>query len=428
MQDSMTNRLAKVLYVDDEVNITAAFNRQFRGKYEITLANNGADALDLMEQSVDFQVVVVDYNMPHMTGTDFLEKARRISPLTVFIMLTGETDKDIVVEALHKGEIYRFLNKPCAFDVLEKSIDDGVEKYSVAELKHKLATTAGKLKETNAQLELKMNQLQELNKKLEYEQAENEHEMQIAKEVFDRLIYTHTKDAYYLKSWMSPMAVFSGDLILSAQSRSNHTYVMLADFTGHGLPAAVGAPLAANIFMTKARLGESLPEIVADLNRSLNIVLPTHLFCAACLLEFDYHTQKISIWNGGIPDVLIINSDGSIKTKISSSHVPLGINQYGSKDLACEIIDVGFDSSAYIYSDGLTDACNSSGEMYGTNRLEKHFINNEIRSNSFHTLKNELEIFIGDTNQNDDISLVSIDFNQIKPVDLGAMVLSANAI
>ncbi len=424
----MTNKLARVLYIDDEANITAAFKRQFREKYDITLANSGADALVFLEKHLDFQVVIVDYNMPHMTGTAFLEKARQISPLSVFIMLTGETDKDVVVEALHKGEIYRFLNKPCSFEVLEKSIDDGIERYSVAELKEKLALTAGKLKETNSQLESKMIQLRELNYKLELEQAENEAEMKIAKEVFDRLIYTHTKDAYYLKSWMSPMSMFSGDLILSAQSRSNHTYVMLADFTGHGLPAAIGAPLAANIFMTKARLGESLPEIVAELNRSLNIVLPTHLFCAACLLEYDYHAQKVTIWNGGLPDILIINRDGSIRTKVSSSHVPIGINQYSSKDLACETIDVGFDCTAFIYSDGVTDACDAAGGMYGVERLEQNFTKSENRQDSFHIVKDELEKYIGDTKQNDDISIVSINFNEIKPVDLGAMVLSANAI
>jgi two-component system, HptB-dependent secretion and biofilm response regulator len=428
MMVSMTKQLSKVLYVDDEPNITSSFKRQFRDKYNITLANSGTDALIILEEQADFQVVVVDYNMPHMTGTVLLEKARQISPRSVFIMLTGETDKDIVVEALHKGEIYRFLNKPCVFETLESSIDDAIEKYSIEELKHNLALTAEQLEKTNYQLEEKMNQLQELNNKLEQEQAENEAEMKIAKDVFDRLIFTHTKDAYYLESWMSPMAVFSGDLILSAQSRSNHTYVMLADFTGHGLPAAVGAPLAANIFMTKARQGESLPEIVAELNRSLNIVLPTHLFCAACLIEYDYHSRKATVWNGGMPDVLMINSDGTIKQKIYSSHMPLGINRYSSNDLACETISVGSDCSALIYSDGLTDAVNSSGEMYGIERLHQQFINKDQMPNKFHIIKKDLEFYIGNTNQNDDISLVNIDFSEIKPIDLSAMLMSANAI
>jgi two-component system, HptB-dependent secretion and biofilm response regulator len=420
--------LTKILYVDDEANITAAFKRQFKEKYDVYLANSGSDALALLEEHDDLQVIIVDHNMPHMTGTTFLEKARRISSLAVFIMLTGETDKDVVVEALHKGEIYRFLNKPCSFEVLEKSIDDGIARYVVTELKEKLALTAKELQETNNQLESKVVQLRELNYQLELEQAENESEMKIAKEVFDRLIYTHTKDAYYLKSWMSPMSIFSGDLILSAQSRSNHTYVMLADFTGHGLPAAIGAPLVANIFMTKAKLGESLPEIIAELNRSLNVVLPTNLFCAACLLEYEYQSQKVTIWNGGLPDVLIINADGSIKTKIPSSHLPLGINRYSSKDLICETYDVELNNTAFIYSDGLTDACDSSGEMYGTERLEQSFIKSENQQAPVHVVKDRLEEYIGDTKQNDDISIVTINFDEIKPVDLGTIVLSANSI
>jgi two-component system, HptB-dependent secretion and biofilm response regulator len=424
----MTDKLSKVLYIDDDVNVTAAFIRQFRGKYDIHVSNGGVDALIVLEESADFEVIIVDHNMPHMTGIEFLERARELSPRSVYIMLTGETSLDIAVDALHKGEIYRFLNKPCSHEMLEVAIDQSLEKFAVHELKHNLALTAEELDITNKKLELRMNQLQEANEKLEKEQADNDAEMQIAKEVFDRLIYTHTKDAYYLESWMSPMSMFSGDLILSAQSRSNHTYVMLADFTGHGLPAAIGAPLAANIFMTKARLGESLPEIVAELNRSLNIVLPTHLFCAACILDFDYQAQKVSIWNGGLPEVYMVNKDGTIRDKIPSSHVPLGINKYSSKDLTCETLDACFDCSVFIYSDGLIEACNAAGEMFGSERLEQVFTVRGDDSDFYQSIQSELNQFTGNTKQSDDISLAKVNFSEIRPVDLGAMVLSASAI
>ena len=132
MTELTNNDLAKILFVDDDASLANAFKRLHRDRYEIYLAESGADALELMTGNNDFSVIIADFNMPKMDGIRFLQRAREKSPDAITIMLTGNANLDLAIQALHKGEIYRFLTKPCAPEVLEKAIDNAIEKFGVA--------------------------------------------------------------------------------------------------------------------------------------------------------------------------------------------------------------------------------------------------------------------------------------------------------
>ena len=103
----------KILFVDDEPNVTNALKHTLRkGKYDILTANSADEALAILgQEAVD--VVVSDEQMPGMSGSELLAKIRREYPDTVRIILTGQASLDAAVRAINKGEIYRFLTKPC---------------------------------------------------------------------------------------------------------------------------------------------------------------------------------------------------------------------------------------------------------------------------------------------------------------------------
>jgi hypothetical protein len=89
--------------------------------------------------------------------------------------------------------------------------------------------------------------------------------------------------APHIQYLLSLMALFSGDVLLAAPTLSGGLQVMLGDFTGHGLPAAIGAIPVSDIFYAMTAKGFSIGDIVAELNQKLRTILPTGLFCAACL-------------------------------------------------------------------------------------------------------------------------------------------------
>ena len=126
---TMTTISRKVLCVDDEPNVLDGLRRQLRRKFEVTTALGPQAGLETVASAGPFAVVLADYNMPGMNGVEFLSEVGRRAPGTVTAMLTGRADLDIAVSALHAGHVFRFLNKPCAPELLEQTLTDCLEQY-----------------------------------------------------------------------------------------------------------------------------------------------------------------------------------------------------------------------------------------------------------------------------------------------------------
>lgn len=101
-----------LLLVDDEPSILSALRRLLRPTgYTIITATSGAEALTLLA-SQPVALVISDMRMPHMDGAQFLEKVRQQWPQTVRILLTGYAEIGSTIDAINRGEIYRYIAKP----------------------------------------------------------------------------------------------------------------------------------------------------------------------------------------------------------------------------------------------------------------------------------------------------------------------------
>jgi putative two-component system response regulator len=122
---------AKVLFLDDEESVLRCLRRQFMDdQFVMVTCTNGIDALDILK-SGEISVVISDNLMPGMQGVEFFQKAKHISPDTVRIMLTGFIDVHVAVDAINKGEVYKFLTKPWDNDELRNIILDSIERHRV---------------------------------------------------------------------------------------------------------------------------------------------------------------------------------------------------------------------------------------------------------------------------------------------------------
>ena len=119
----------KILFVDDEQDILSSFKRQFRKKADVSIATSGQEALELMDSEGEFAVIVSDMRMPIMDGAEFLEKARKKSPNSIRILLTGQTDLNSAIAAINKGQIFSFLSKPCPQEVLQDTLKNAIRQY-----------------------------------------------------------------------------------------------------------------------------------------------------------------------------------------------------------------------------------------------------------------------------------------------------------
>jgi len=117
---------AHVLFVDDEQRVLNSMRVMFKREYNLHLTTSGKEALDLVK-STQVDVVVSDQRMPEMEGVDLLERIKESSPRSVRILLTGYADLDAIEGSINRGEVFRFLTKPCSPEDLRETIRQAVE-------------------------------------------------------------------------------------------------------------------------------------------------------------------------------------------------------------------------------------------------------------------------------------------------------------
>ena len=113
----------RVLFVDDDPALLGTLQRNLCFTYDIVTAESGAAALDVIRTSGHFPVIVTDMRMPRMDGIEFIREARRISPDSIYVMLTGNQDVNTALQAVNDGHVFRFLNKPCETEAIRKAVD-----------------------------------------------------------------------------------------------------------------------------------------------------------------------------------------------------------------------------------------------------------------------------------------------------------------
>jgi len=122
-----------VLIVDDEENILSSLRRLLRADgYEVCTALSAKEALGILE-SRPVWLVISDNMMPEMNGVDFLRQVRERWPDTIRIMLTAYADLDSTMDAINKGEVFRFVTKPWDPDGLRLIVRQGIEQRRLLE-------------------------------------------------------------------------------------------------------------------------------------------------------------------------------------------------------------------------------------------------------------------------------------------------------
>ena len=210
----------------------------------------------------------------------------------------------------------------------------------------------------------------------------------------------------------------SGDIVLSAPRPSGGVNILLADFVGRGLPAAVGALPVAEVFYGMTEKGFGLSDIIEEINQKLLFVLPEGLFCSACLMELEEQGKMLAVWNGGLPDLLVMDQHASIKGRVPSSHIPLGIHSTKKIDLDTVSIEVEAGDKVIFYTDGVINAENAQGKKFGTHELEKIL----LQGKTFSAIQQSLLEHIVDTDQLDDMSLAELDISAMQSYDSGISI------
>jgi CheY-like chemotaxis protein len=203
--------------------------------------------------------------------------------------------------------------------------------------------------------------------------------------------------------------LFSGDIFLTAHEPHGGIYIMLGDFTGHGMTAAMGGLPVSETFHAMARKGYPLSRIIQGINRKMLSIMPTGIFCAATFASVDSSLEQLTVYNCGMPTVYLYDKAGKqLIAEFPSEALPMGICP--DMDLAVaecrEVIVPGV--QLVMYSDGLNEARNPEGEQYGSDRVHKAIEQRMQEESIYDSILTSLEGFCQDARQADDISLAVI--------------------
>jgi PAS domain S-box-containing protein len=211
-----------------------------------------------------------------------------------------------------------------------------------------------------------------------------------------------------IRYWVAPTENFSGDVVAATRSPGGNLYALLADATGHGLGAAICTIPVLSVFYALSESDASLARIVYEVNRQLQATLPVSHFVAASMLRMTADGRRADVWVGGTPDVLVLDLAGQVRQCIASTSLPLGIDAIDRDAISHVGIDLQAGDKLVLCSDGLMEAENGRGEVFGRERL---FAALAVAApgQRLDSVKQALAQHLLDTSPHDDVSLMIVD-------------------
>ncbi len=140
----------KVLYIDDEQNNLVGFKATFRREFDVLTAHSTDKALEQLAEHPDISVIISDQRMPGKTGVEFFEEIQSAYPSPVRMLCTGYTDVKAVINAINKGHVFRYIQKPWQEDEMRAAIQEAYNYYEATSM---LSAKNAELTKANTELD-----------------------------------------------------------------------------------------------------------------------------------------------------------------------------------------------------------------------------------------------------------------------------------
>ncbi|WP_054920176.1 fused response regulator/phosphatase [Pseudomonas sp. NBRC 111138] len=372
----------------DRLLLASIIRRQ--GHQALTVSN-GAEAIEVFARERP-QLVLMDALMPVMDGFEAARQIKQLAgeALVPIIFLTSLRESEALAQCLDAGGD-DFLPKPYNPLILAAKIN------AMDRLRRLQATVL-------QQRDLIARHHEHLM-----------HEQRAAKAVFDKVAHSGCINAApNIRYLQSPYALFNGDLLLAAYTPSGDMHVLLGDFTGHGLPAAIGAMPLAEVFYGMTAKGYGLTQTLREMNAKLKRILPVDMFCCATLLCLSAQRRAVEVWNGGMPEGYVHEVATGRRTPLMSRHLPLGVLSAEAFDDSTEVWPMALGDRVFLLSDGVLDTADANDQLFGAERLQQVFAANREPDRLFEDIEQALAAFRGQAR--DDVSMVEITLQAGQPL------------
>lgn len=377
----------KLLIADDNNTERLILSRVLENLgHEVTQAENGLVAVEKFNEFKP-DLVFLDVMMPEMDGYQVAAQIKHHKDKSWFpiIFLTSLTEASDLAKCIDVGGD-DFVSKPINKIIIRAKLD------AFERLINLYNTVAEQQKEIK---------------------VHNDHlvqEQEAAKKVFNNVAHRGCLDSDYIYYHLSAMSIFNGDLLLAVVLPTGALRVMMGDFTGHGLPAAIGALPTSEIFYGMSKKGFSLEDLIKETNTRLYNILPRGIFCCCVIADINPSDKQIKFWSAGAPDAYLIDKEKEDVTLLHSSHLALGILSPKVFKAKLQSYPFTVNHKLITATDGIIESTDKNDKMFGEKRMLDYINQNICSENICDGLLEEVEEYIGEAGQDDDLSLLEVSF------------------
>ena len=381
----------KILSVDDEPDLEVLLSHYFRrkirkGEYEFTFAHNGLEALKLMVEHPDFDIVLSDINMPEMDGLTLLSKINELrNPAQKCIMVSAYGDMKNIRTAMNRGA-FDFATKPIDMEDLSLTIEKAVEEVNY------------------------IKQTQREHLQLESIQSD----LAVAGEIQKAILPCRFPPFPEIKSLdiyasMTPAKEIGGDFYDFFRLDDDRIGLVIADVSGKGVPAALFMAVSNTLLRSISMTKDNSQDCIDELNRLLCRVNVNSMFVTVFYGILNHRTGELDYTNGGHnPAYILRGKNGELERLGRFPNLVVGgFEDFSYKSESAQL-DPG--DSLFLYTDGITEAFDAKDEAFGDERLEDSLV--ELYHDDAKTIIEgvyaDLGEFIGDRTQLDDITMLVV--------------------
>lgn len=208
-----------------------------------------------------------------------------------------------------------------------------------------------------------------------------------------------------IKAVMKPAKSVGGDLYDYFELDESRTMIVVADVSGKGIAAAILMAIVLTLIRQYAKIGYGPSDILKNVNLTLSEENSNLMFVTAFVAIYNSATGKLTYSNAGHNLPYLIHN-GPVRLEASGG-TPLGL--FADEEYEDAEVEMADGDSVFLYTDGVTEAVNGNGEFYGTDRLEKVLkeTSGTIKKYYVEAVEESLRSFAGETEQNDDITMLS---------------------
>ena len=376
----------KILVVDDEPDVEPLIMQRMRRdirrrKYEFVFAQNGIEAIDVLNQNEDIDMVISDINMPQMDGLTLLGQISEINPNIRSIIVSAYGDMKNIRTAMNRG----------AFDFVTKPLDFG-------DLRVTIERTLRHLEEWREALASR-DKLVALQNELDVASG-------IQKSILPTVFPSSAE--YQVYATMVPARNVGGDFFDVVRLENDCVGLAIADVSDKGVPAALFM-MSSRTWMKGAAISSPEPGVVLEeVNALLHEDNETQMFVTVLYAVYNPETGEFTYACGGHDAPLLVRANGSTELLPLTGGIALGI--IPDLEYNQNTVTLGPGDTLVLYTDGVTEAMNVSGEQFGVQRLQSVF---ETRApgnsnEAAHMIFEAVQTFAGGAAQSDDITCLTL--------------------